>query len=142
MTDIEHAARDSLELFNRGDFDGIRSLLGPGFVYEESGTGRRITDADEVVEAFRAWRSALPDVVGTMERMVVDGSTVAMEIRWRGTHSGTLGTPSGDIPATGRSVDAWATMWQEWEDGRLVSERHHLDVLTMLAQIGAIPAPV
>jgi hypothetical protein len=29
-------------------------------------------------------------------------------------------------------------MWQEWRDGKLVFERHHLDLLSMLAQVGAL----
>ena len=32
-------------------------------------------------------------------------------------------------------------MWQEWDDGKLVHERHHMDMLTLLANIGALPAP-
>jgi steroid delta-isomerase-like uncharacterized protein len=139
MGSMDQLVRDSLEHFNRGDFEAIRGLMGPGFVYEEAGTGRRITDPDEVVAAFRAWRTGLPDVHGTIERVLVDGDTVAMEIRWRGTHTGTLATPSGDLPPSGRPIDVWSTMWQEWRDGRLVSERHHLDVLSLLAQVGAIP---
>jgi steroid delta-isomerase-like uncharacterized protein len=138
---IEQLALMSLERFNEGDLDGVRQLMGPGFVYEETGTGRRLDDIDEVIAVFRAWRTALPDVRGTLERMIIDGGTVAMEFVWRGTHTGTLVTPTGDLPPTGRPVQVRATMWQEWRDGRLVSERHHLDVLSLLAQVGAIPVP-
>lgn len=138
---IEQLAHASLERCNEGDLDGVRQLMGPGFVYEETGTGRRLDDIDEVIGVFRAWRTALPDVRGTLERMVVDGSTVAMELVWRGTHTGTLVTPNGDLPATGRPVQVRATMWQEWRDGLLVAERHHLDVLSLLGQVGAIPVP-
>jgi hypothetical protein len=33
-------------------------------------------------------------------------------------------------------------MWLTWRDGKIAHERHHLDVLTMLAQLGAIPTSV
>lgn len=137
-TRTEQLARASLQKFNRGDFQGLRDELGPGFVYDEAGTNRRVTAPDEMIATLQQWRSSLPDVVGTIERMVVDGDTVAMEIVWRGTHSGPLSTPNGEIPASGRSITVWATIWQVWDAGRLVSERHHLDLLSMLTQIGAM----
>ena len=84
------------------------------------------------------WKTAVPDVQGTIERMAVDGNTVAIEIVWRGTHSGPLATPGGEIAATGRPVENWATMWEEWRDGKLVAQRNHLDMLTLLSQIGAM----
>lgn len=142
MASVEQLARTSLERFNSGDFEGLRRELGPGFVYEEAGTGRRVTDPDEMIVTLQQWKSGLPDVHGTAERMLVDGDTVAMEILWRGTHTGSLPTPSGDVPASGRAIEVWATMWQVWQGDHLVSERHHLDVLSMLAQIGVIGAPV
>jgi hypothetical protein len=87
------------------------------------------------------WRSAYSDVVGDVRRVVVSGETVVLEIVWKGTHGGPLYTGAGTIPASGRYGEAWAVMWQEWRDGLIVHERHHLDLLTMLANIGAIPAP-
>lgn len=141
MASVEQLARASLEAFNDADWQETRTLLGPDFVYEETGTGRRVTDIDEMIAGLSQWRAALPDVVGTVERIIVDGDTVAMEVQWRGTHTGTLATPTGDIPPTGRPIQVWATFWQVWKDGRILEQRHHLDVLSMLAQIGAIPVP-
>jgi steroid delta-isomerase-like uncharacterized protein len=135
---VTELARASVEQFNQGDFAAMRALMGPGFVYEETGTGRRITDPDDVITALRGWKEALPDVQGTIERLAVDGSTAAIEIVWRGTHSGTLSTPTGDLPATGRPIETRGTLWEEWQDGRLVAQRNHLDMLTLLAQVGAM----
>jgi len=64
-----------------------------------------------------------------------------MEIHWRGTQTGPLATPSGEIPPSGRPVDAWSTTWQDWRDGRLVAEQHHLDLRTLLAQVDALAVP-
>jgi steroid delta-isomerase-like uncharacterized protein len=141
MHSAEQLARASLEHFNQGEWEAMRAELAPDFVYEETGTGRRVTDADEMIAGLRRWKVALPDVTGTIDRMVVDGDTVVMEIIWRGTQSGALSTPAGDIPPSGRPVQVWASFWQVWKDDRIVEERHHLDMLAMLAQIGAIPVP-
>jgi hypothetical protein len=64
-----------------------------------------------------------------------------LEIRWRGTQSGELDLGGDELPASGRKFDVWGCLWQRWEDGKLVHERHHLDVLTMLGRPGAIPEP-
>jgi len=139
MATVEELARTSLERFNTADWEGMRSEIGPDFVYDEAGTGRRITDADGLIAALQQWKAGLPDAAGTLERMIVDGDTVAMEVVWRATHTGTLATPGGELPPTGRTIEVWATIWQVWHDGRMASERHHIDLLSMLAQLGAIP---
>jgi steroid delta-isomerase-like uncharacterized protein len=140
MPSVEELSRTSLRRFNESDFEGLRSEMGPDFVYDEGGTGRRVTDPDEMIAGLQQWKAALPDVTGSIERLVVPGDTVAMEVVWRGTHSGPLATPTGDFPASGRSVEVWATIWQVWKGGKIASERHHLDLLSMLAQVGALGA--
>ena len=116
-------------------------MLAPTYVYEETGTGRRVEGADAVIAALQEWKSAFPDAVGEIRRLTAAGETTVLEIVWRGTHDGPLDTGAGVIPASGRAGEFWAVMWQEWDNGLLVHERHHIDVLAMLANIGAIPAP-
>ena len=48
-------------------------------------------------------------------------------------------TGAGVLPATDRYSEVWGVMWQQWRDGQMVHERHHLDVLTLLGNIGALP---
>jgi steroid delta-isomerase-like uncharacterized protein len=139
--DVEALARKGIEAFNAGDWETTRGLFGPGFVYDETGTGRHVDDVEEVMALLRGWKAAFPDVAGEITRVVTEADSGALEIIWRGTHSGPLDTGAGTLPATGRSVEVWATMWGRWQDGRLVAERHHLDVLTMMMQLGAIPSP-
>lgn len=137
--DIEARARESVEAFNRGDWDTVRAMAAPTYVYEETGTGARYEGADAVIAALEAWKGAFPDATGEITRLCTDGETSVLEIVWRGTHSGPLETGAGVIPASGRPMEVWAVMWQEWADGLLVHERHHIDLLTMLATIGALP---
>jgi len=49
------------------------------------------------------------------------------------------GASSGTLPPSGRAFEFWASMWQHYEQGRLAEERHHLDLMTMMTQIGAVP---
>lgn len=141
MTDLRQRAVDSVELFNAADYDGMRALLGPGFRYSETGTGLSVDTPDAFLDALREWRTAAPDASGTVTASAVDGDTAVLELRWTGTQTGPLPTPAGVLPPSGRRFDFAATLWQRWAGDQIVEERHHLDVLTMLGQLGALPAP-
>lgn len=137
----ELQARRSIEAFDRADWATFRELFHPEMVYEETGSGARVEGLDAFIEKSQEWRSALPDVHGEIVRILVDGDMTVLEVIWRGTHTGPLGTPAGPVAPSGAAVEVWATVWQRWDGGQVVGYRHHLDVLTMLAQIGALPAP-
>lgn len=132
-------AHELVEAFNAGDWDRFRAVLSPALIYVETGTGRRAEGIDAYVELCQGWREALPDVRGTTLRVVASGETVAEELMWTGTHTGPLETPSGTIPATGRPIEAPATLWYTVREGKVTAVTHHLDVLTLLGQIGALP---
>lgn len=141
--ELSRLATESIEAFNRADWDGLTALMAADLVYEETGTGRRVEGRDAVLAVLRAWREGVPDATGEVARMLVDEAegTTALEILWRGAHSGPLATPGGVVPASGASFEMWATLWQRWSDGVLVHEHHHLDILSMMLQLGALPAP-
>lgn len=142
MNDLTQLATDSIELFNKSDWEGIRALLGPTFRYEETGTGLVVENADDFIAALQVWKTAAPDSAGELTRIVVDGDTTVLEVLWRGTQTGPLPTATGVLPTSGRPFEFRASVWQDWEYGKIVQERHHLDVLTMMAQIGALlPTP-
>lgn len=138
---LSDLARSSIDAFNRSDWQAARDLSGHGYVYEETGTGRRITDVDEMVNLLQAWKAAFPDGAGDVLRVVESGDTVVMEIRWTGTQDGPLDLGDSVLPPSGRHMDILATTWHRFQDGRVVEQRHHVDMLTMLGQVGAIPAP-
>ena len=133
-------ASTGIEAFNDADWRVLREICAADVVYTETGTGRRLEGIDACVAAWQEWREAMSGVTGTVGRALADGGTVAMEIAWGGVHDGPLMTPNGPIPATGARVSMVATQWQTHHDGRIATIDHHLDVLSLLAQIGALPA--
>lgn len=138
MGATEVAAR-MLEAFNDANWDAFRAEVSDDVVYVESGTGRRIEGADAYLALCEGWKRALPDVRGTVRRAVEGDGVVAQEVTWTGTHDGPLPTPNGDIPATGRPVSVEATLWVDARDGTVSEVHHHLDVMALLTQIGAMP---
>ena len=132
-------AREVVEAFNAADWDRFRAVLADGLVYEETGTGRRVEGIDAYVQLCQGWRQAFPDVTGTIRRAVAGGEVVAEEVAWAGSHTGDLETPGGTVPATDRRIEAEATLWVTVRGGKATAIRHHLDVLALLQQVGALP---
>jgi len=131
-------ATDAIEAFNSADWPRFRRLLAPDLVYQETGTGRRVSGPDAYVELCQGWRDALPDVRGAINRSVASGDTVVQEITWTGTHDGALVTPAGAVPASGARVEVEATFWVTVEAEQIKEAHHHLDVLSLLRQVGVI----
>ncbi|MGE0299038.1 ester cyclase [Pseudonocardia sp.] len=136
---LETLARASVARFERGERGAVDALLAPDVCVEVVSTGRRIEGAAAVLEALAAWRAAFPDAEGEVVRVLTNGDTAALEIVWHGTHTGPLVTPAGTVAPTGRTVECWATLWQRWDGARLVHERTHADVPSLLARIRERP---
>jgi steroid delta-isomerase-like uncharacterized protein len=131
-------ATDALEAFNSADWSRFEQRIAPDVVYEETGTGRRVAGRDAYVDLCKGWKQAFPDVSGTIHRSVESGTTAVQEITWVGTHDGVLETAAGAVPATGRKVEVQATWWLTIEGGQAKEVHHHLDVLSLLQQVGAM----
>jgi predicted ester cyclase len=143
VEDREQRARRSIEAFGGPEWEAtLRELASPALVHEETGSGRRLDGLDAVLEGLQGWKAAFPDVRGEVVRIVDAGDTTALDVVWTGTHTGPLPTATGVLPPTGAAVSTRATMWLRWEDDRVVHQHHHLDMLAMLGQLGALPTAV
>jgi len=139
-TDMTQAAADLINAFNDADWDRFRNGLASDAVYSETGTGRRVEGADAYLALVKGWKEAMPDVRGTIRKSLTADGTVAQEVLWEGTHTGPMQTPAGTIEATGNHVSALATLWVTFKGDKAREVTHHLDVLTILQQMGALPA--
>ena len=68
---------------------------------------------DQVLGFLGGFWEAFPDGRLEIVRSIAEGPFAAAEGILTGTHSGILRTPSGDVPATGRSVNLhWMAMYE------------------------------
>jgi steroid delta-isomerase-like uncharacterized protein len=137
-TDITQAAADLIHAFNEAEWGRFRDRLASDVVYTETGTGRRVEGADAYVELSKGWKEAFPDVSGTIRKAIASDGTVAQDVLWEGTHTGPLQTPAGTIDASGNRVSVLGTMWFTFEGDKAREIEHHLDVLAVLQQVGAL----
>ena len=105
--------------------------------YDELGTQRKIEGPDKIVELFKGWKTAFPDAAGTVTSAFASGSKAALEVTWKGTHTGPLETPEGTIPASGKRQETSAAVFLTFEGDKIKESRHYFDSMTLLEQIGA-----
>ena len=81
--------------------------------------------------------SAFPDLVRTVEDIVAEGDKVVARWTAAGTHTGEF----QGIPPSGNYARSSGITIFRIADGRIVEEWSESDLLGLLQQIGAIPAP-
>jgi len=85
--------------------------------------------------------AAFPDIRFTIEDAVEEGDRIALRMTVRGTHRGDLLSPIGPLSPTGRSVSYTGMEWFRVASGKIVEVRTYWDYLSLLRQLGALPAP-
>jgi predicted ester cyclase len=81
--------------------------------------------------------SAFPDVEATIEDMIAEGDTVCFRVTVRGTHRGEF----MGVPPSGNQVTFSVQNIYRFRDGKVVERWSNADLLGLMVQIGAIPAP-
>ena len=137
--EIVKLARKQIDAFNTGDWEQLRAMLASDARYDELGTQRKIEGPEMIVELFKGWKTAFPDAVGTVTSAVASGNKAALEVTWKGTHTGPLETAEGTIPASGKRQETPAACFFTFEGDKIKESRHYFDSLTLLKQIGAQP---
>ena len=125
------------EVINAQDLDrALAELVAEDFVEHNPlpGQGPGRAGLGDVLAGMFA---GFPDLRWDIQETVVEADRVATVSFWTGTHQGEfLG-----IPATGRSVTVEAWTLDRYQHGQLTESRIIMDVVGLLTQLGAIPAP-
>ena len=129
-------ARRVHEAWNERNFDEIAEATAPDAKITIVGSG----DTFEGPEGTRAyntmWADGFPDGKVTVDRVIESGDYVVVEFTGRGTHTGTLATGMGAIPATGRSLTLQLCDVMEFKNGKMQSQKTYFDTGSMMAQLG------
>lgn len=131
------AMRRMYALLSQGDVDGFGELVAEDFVEHQESPGFERT-RDGVLQLFRAYLAAFPDMRMEPEDVLQDGDSVVARVRATGTHRGDF----MGMPPTGRAIDVQLIdIMRIGEDGRAHEHWGVFDALGMLQQLGAIPGP-
>jgi steroid delta-isomerase-like uncharacterized protein len=136
---MDHAAtmRRGYELLNAGDIDGFGALLADDFVEHEQTPGLAPTK-DGVLEFFRMYRAAFPDLRFDPQDVIASDDKVVVRVRATGTNTGDF----MGMPATGKSMDMQLIDIVRFDDDGVGREHWGVaDVMTMMQQLGVVPMP-
>jgi predicted ester cyclase len=96
--------------------------------------------ADELVSWFQSMKAAMPDWKLTPQLILVNGRNVLAIELMTATHTGTLKTPMGDVPATNKKIGM--LMFHRLainEANKATEEWAYSDPSTMMGQLGLAP---
>lgn len=95
-----------------------------------------IRSRDQFKAFLEEFGVAFPDNVQTFTHVVAEGDMIGIWATYKGTHTG----PMGPVPATGKPVDFDFGGIYRVEDGRLAESWLTWDNMTIMGQLGLLPA--
>jgi steroid delta-isomerase-like uncharacterized protein len=127
------AKRAFEEILSHGRFDLAEQLYARDFVNHGLHSNASL---EEDQTALKGWHAAFPDVVVVPEKLIAEDDLVTIYWIARGTNTGT----GNGLPATGKKAElAGITIWRI-VDGKIKEEWSAFDQLSMMRQLGLIPA--
>jgi len=86
------------------------------------------------------FEEGFPDSGIEITNLFASEDQVVVEFIGRGTNTGPLHMPTGDVPPTGRAVELRFCDVYRVSNGKIVSYRSYYDVFGFLQQLGLIPS--
>ena len=102
--------------------------------------GMTLRGRDGYKQFLLGWAEAFPDSRVEITSLHIGEDHAVIEFIGRGTHTDTLHSPAGDIPATGRKVEFRLCDVRRIKNGKFVSLHQYYDALGFMQQLGLIPS--
>lgn len=118
--------------WGHGDVDALDTLLSPDYL--RHGQDPHPQDLTAFKAAIVLTRAAFPDLVTTIDDLVVEGDRAA--IRWHS--SGTHANSFLGVPPTDRRVEVSGATFARFEGDRIVEEHVTWDPRALLSALGVI----
>jgi predicted ester cyclase len=134
--DLGKIVRDMYEAWNAKDMDRCASYAHS----DAKMTNVPFGSKHGFREYVEGWANAFPDGKIQITKCVVQGDDVVCEFTGRGTHTGTLKGPAGDLGPTNRRLELQVVDSFRFRDGRIVEGRCYYDAFSLFKQLG-IGAP-
>lgn len=135
MGDLHRAIERHLAAFKAKDSDAEPFRADGEYVTP----GAQLHGREQILDFLRVFWEAFPDARLEITRSVEAEPLIAAEGKFVGTHHGTLRTPEGEVPPTGRRVEVpWMAMYEVSQD-EIVSEHLYFDPAEFMTQLGLAP---
>ena len=125
--------------FTAGDLDAAMAVVGPEA--HSKLPGMEVLGPEQTRQMLQMWLDAFSNTRHEVLEFIDAGDAYADEVRLTATHTGTLRTPGGHVPPTGRSLVLLSSHLIRADGDRLVSWHSYWDHMAMLAALGVAPEP-
>jgi len=132
----EATLRELYARFNRGDVPSMAYLLTEDYDSVDVATGEHSVGRPAYVTRQQNNRTAMPDAQTEITGLLACGEVAVAEVVNRGTQTGPLVLPAGELPPTGRSVEGRSCEIYTFRNGLIASGRIYYDLLTVINQLG------
>ena len=129
------ACREAEEFEGKGNLNVADEVFAPNYRLHFPGYPPMDVEGHKLL--MSAFRGGFPDMRVIIEEQVAEGNLVTNRLKMTGTNTGSF----QGIPATGKQVTIVGINIMRFEADKIVEIRGVLDVMGLMQQIGAIPAP-
>jgi len=138
MASAQEVGAKFIDAFNAHDESRIRELNSENAVFEAPGDVR-VEGREASTQYAMAWLNAFSDARINVNNELVSGDWVVQEFTFEGTHDGTLASPAGEIPATGRQLRGRGVQIFRVDGDTVADTRLYFDQVQVMTQLGLMP---
>jgi ketosteroid isomerase-like protein len=131
------AVRNAYAVAERMDLEGWIDLFAPDGVFTDNSVGITYSGRG-LADPVRNYGTAFSNMHRELYRTYADGNIVVVQLALQGTHDGPLQLPFGELPATGRQMDAPCCDVFELEDGKIKRFDCYPEGSVIFAQLGVL----
>jgi predicted ester cyclase len=132
-TDVARRYADALIA---SDEKALNELCSPDVEFIVPGMSAKGVQA--MLEYNGAFLQGFPDANIEIVNTVASGDTAVLEILYRGTNTGPMAAPQGELPPTGKEISIPGCMVVRTEGGKVASFHGYFDQMTLMQQLGAM----
>ena len=138
-------SRSLTELYNNRHSDS-EWLEKSGAAFADDSTfinvplGMTLPGAEGYKQFVKFFAEAFPDSTVEITNLFATEDQVVLEYTGRGNNTGPLRLPMGDVPPTGRRGELRICDVSHIRNGKIVSYHSYYDTMTLLQQLGLVPA--
>ena len=125
-----------IEAFNTEDWDTVRKVVTPNYVYHHPIGGTVHAGPEGMVAAWSSFKSSLPDSWHPIPVMITDRDYLAVLLP---TYGNFTGEPYHDIPPTGKWLEYGMVNIVRFENGLIAENWLGMDPLAEMQYMGAAP---
>ncbi|HVH62347.1 MAG TPA: ester cyclase [Candidatus Dormibacteraeota bacterium] len=129
-----------IKAFNAHDLEALARDAAPDIEGTAPGD-QKLKGPQQIKEFNQNFITAFPDARVEAKQIIAQGNHVVVQGVFSGTHNGTLKTPMGDVPATGRKVKGEFVQIFEIDRGLVKKDDLLFDQVQLMTQLGLTPAP-